>query len=258
MPWKEVSVMDERREFVRFFELGRLGMAEVCRRFGISRDTGYRLVARWRAGGEAGLEDRSRRPLTSPQRTGATLEQVIVALRADHPAWGGRKLARRLVDLGWADLGWADLPQPSTVTEVLRRHGCLETAVPPQRAFRRFEQAEPNDLWQMDFKGHVAAGTGRCHPLTVLDDHSRFALGLEACADERGATVQARLTAIFRRYGLPRRLLCDNGPPWGVPGRTTPAIGWTALGVWLLRLGVRVSHGRPRHPQTQGPDPGQG
>lgn len=88
----------------------------------------------------------------------------------------------------------------------------------------------------------------------MLDDHSRFALGIEACGDEQSLTVKARLTTIFRHYGLPRRILRDNGPPWGVPSRTTPETGWTALGVWLLRLGIRVSHGRPRHPQTQGKD----
>lgn len=114
MPWKDVSVMDERLEFVRMVGLGGLGMAELCRRFGISRDTGYRLVLRWRAEGVAGLEDRSRRPLTSPRRTAAALEQAVIELRDAHPAWGGRKLARRL-----ADLGWVGVPQPSTITEVL-------------------------------------------------------------------------------------------------------------------------------------------
>jgi transposase InsO family protein len=240
--------MDERLEFVRLLDLGDLGMAELCRRFGISRDTGYRLLSRWRAEGVLGLADRSRRPLASPRRTSVALEQAVLELRAAHPAWGGRKLARRL-----ADQGWAQVPQPSTVTAILRRHGCLD-ASERQKPFQRFEHSTANDLWQMDFKGHFPAGPGRCHPLTVLDDHSRFALGLEACADEQSLTVKSRLTAIFRRYGLPRRLLCDNGAPWGVPNRTTPGTGWTALGVWLLRLGVRVSHGRPHHPQTQGKD----
>ena len=89
---------------------------------------------------------------------------------------------------------------------------------------------------------------GRCHPLTVLDDHSRFAVGLEACANERGETVQARLTAVFRRYGLPERMLMDNGAPWG-SDRAHPH---TPLTAWLIRLGIQISHGRPYHPQTQG------
>ena len=101
-----------------------------------------------------------------------------------------------------------------------------------------------------DFKGHFAVGEGRCHPLTVLDDHSRFALGLAACGDERGQTVQGQLTSIFRCYGLPQRMVMDNGGPWG-HDREHP---YTPLTVWLLRLGIAVSHGRPYHPQTQGKD----
>ena len=144
MPWRDVSVMDERLEFVRLHGLGDLGVAEVCRRFGISRDTGYRLVARWRAEGVAGLADRSRRPLVSPRRTAAALEQAVLDLRAAHPAWGGRKLARRLADLGLADLGLAQVPQPSTVTEILRRHGCLDATL-RQKPFQRFEHVAAND-----------------------------------------------------------------------------------------------------------------
>jgi hypothetical protein len=103
----------------------------------------------------------------------------------------------------------------------------------------------------MDFKGHFATAAGRCHPLTVLDDHSRFALGLFACGDEQEATVRAHLTELFRRYGLPERVLCDNGSPWGTSGSGQR---YSALGVWLLKLGIRLGHGRPVHPQTQGKD----
>lgn len=101
----------------------------------------------------------------------------------------------------------------------------------------------------MDFQGHFAAGPGRCHPLTVLDDHSRFHLALIACPDEQGATVQSHLTDLFRRYGLPERILCDNGSPWGTSGSTARS---TSLGVWLLRLGIGLGHGRPLHRPTQG------
>jgi len=132
---------------------------------------------------------------------------------------------------------------------VLRRLGRLDPAPPSTAAFVRFEHDAPNRLWQMDFKGHFATASGRCHPLTVLDDHSRFALALVACGDERDATVRGHLTALFRRYGLPERMLCDNGSPWGTAGSDAR---YSALGVWLLRLGVAVGHGRPHHPQTQG------
>ena len=119
------------------------------------------------------------------------------------------------------------------------------------KPFERFERATPNELWQMDYKGHFAIRQGRCHPLTVIDDHSRYAIGLRACGDEREGTVKAELTAIFRRYGVPERMLMDNGSPWG---SSDAAHRHSALGVWLLELGVAVSHGRPYHPQTQGKD----
>jgi transposase InsO family protein len=238
--------MSQRREFVALARAEGANVSELCRRFGISRRVGYKWLARYRAGGDAGLADRSRRPHRSPGQTRAEIEGKVVALREAHPAWGGRKLRRRLLDLGAQAV-----PAPSTITEILRRNGRLDEAEAAQhKAFQRFEHADPNDLWQMDFKGHFATEQGRCHPLTVLDDHSRYALALAACANERTETVQQRLTAIFRRYGLPERMLMDNGSPWGDDG-THP---YTPLTVWLLRLGVAVSHGRPYHPQTQGKD----
>jgi transposase InsO family protein len=108
----------------------------------------------------------------------------------------------------------------------------------------------PNQLWQMDFKGHVPLGQGRCHPLTVLDDHSRYLIGLRACPNEHQATVQSHLTSLFQEYGLPDRMLMDNASPWGDSGGEP----YTVLTVWLLRLGITISHGRPYHPQTQGKD----
>jgi transposase InsO family protein len=142
-------------------------------------------------------------------------------------------------------------PAASTITEILRRAGRLDgPGTGERRDWVRFEHAQPNDLWQMDFKGHFALEQGRCHPLTVLDDHSRYALEIGACGDERSETVQMRLERVFRRYGLPRRILADNGSPWGTAGGGLH----TRLTVWLLDLDVPMSHGRPYHPQTQGKD----
>jgi len=246
MPWKEVSTMSLRQEFVTLARAGAVNVRELCRRFGISAKTGYKWLRRFRQGGTAALADQSRRPRHSPGQTPAALERAVLDLRQQHPAWGGRKLRARL-----QALGQADVPAASTITAILRRHGQLGGRAGQPRAFVRFEHPAPNDLWQMDFKGHFALADGRrCHPLTVLDDHSRFALGLRACVDERGATVQQELTALFRAYGLPWRMLMDNGSPWG----DDPDNPYTPLTVWLLRLGVGVSHGRPYHPQTQGKD----
>ena len=115
--------------------------------------------------------------------------------------------------------------------------------------WQRFEHDAPNDLWQMDFKGPFQTTASICHPLTVLDDHSRFNLGLRACGNQRHTTVQAALTDIFRRYGLPVRINTDNGAPWGAsrqPGQLTD------LAIWLIRHGIRLSFSRPYHPQTNG------
>jgi transposase InsO family protein len=246
MPWKEVSTVSLRLEFVTLAQHEAVPFRELCRRFGISAKTGYKWLRRFRCGGPAALEDQARRPHHSPGRTGAATERAVLDLRARHPAWGGRKLRARL-----QALGQAEVPAASTITAILRRHGLLGGRAGQPRDFVRFEHAAPNDLWQMDFKGHFALADGRrCHPLTVLDDHARFALGLRACADEQGATVQRELTALFRLYGLPRRMLMDNGSPWG----DDPDNPYTPLTVWLLRLGVGVAHGRPYHPQTQGKD----
>lgn len=247
MPWNEASLMSLRLEFVTLATADGANVRELCRRYQISPGTAYKWIARYRDGGPEALADRPRRPSRSPARCPEAIEAEVLRLRDAHPAWGGRKLRARMIAPGHPDV-----PAPGTTTAVLRRHGRFDPQrAAARRAFVRFEHDAPNRLWQMDFKGHFATAGGRCHPLSVLDDHSRFAVGLAACADEQDATVRGQLTALFRRYGLPDRVLCDNGPPWGTAGSEQR---YSGLGVWLLRLGVGVGHGRPRHPQTQGKD----
>jgi transposase InsO family protein len=245
MPFTGVTAMDRKREFVRLALVEGANRRLLFRRFGVSPTLGYRLLARYGAEGEAGLEARSRRPLSSPGRTPAVVEAAVLEVRAEHPAWGGRKIAAVLKRRGLA------APSPSTVTGILRRHGVeLGAFGGGEATFIRFEHPAPNDLWQMDFKGHVVLRSGRLHPLTVLDDHSRFCPVLAACADERTETVKGHLTEAFERYGLPWRMTMDNGSPWG----NGPGDPFTPLVVWLLEQGIRVTHSRPYHPQTQGKD----
>jgi transposase InsO family protein len=246
MPWQEVCIMSLRRDFIELASSPEANIRELCRRFEISPKTGYKWLARYRAEGLDGLRDRSRKPRSSPAKTSDTVEQSVLDLRASHPAWGGRKLRQRLLNQGHVEV-----PSASTITEILRRHEQLGRRAGLPQAVQRFERPEPNQLWQLDFKGHIPLARGRCHPLTVLDDHARYAVGLFACADERLETVQTQLIIVFRRYGLPDHILCDNGPPWGSAGGPEPHTGLT---VWLLRLGIGVSHGRAYHPQTQGKD----
>jgi transposase InsO family protein len=219
-------------------------ISELCRRFGISRKTGYKWINRFVTEGYPGLADRSRKPKISPTRTSRTLEKAVLQVRQRHQAWGGRKIRRHL-----QNQGWQQVPAASTITAILRRNGWVDPCQSLKRmAWQRFEAKTPNDLWQMDYKGHFAANQGRCHPLTVLDDHSRYSLGLEACSDQKTLTVRQRLIPIFRRYGLPKQMLMDNGSPWGSDKRHT----YTPLTVWLIRQGIGIIHARPYHPQTLG------
>jgi transposase InsO family protein len=232
--------MSQRVEFIARAGHGELRFSALCRQYGISRKTGYKWLQR-----QAGAVELSRRPLTSPRKTPREIEALVCELRRQEPVWGGRKIRDRL-----RLEGVAGLPAPSTITDILRRHGLLRPPLRPQRDLVRFEAAQPNDLWQMDFKGQFETAAGTCYPLTVLDDHSRYLVCLAACPDQQTETVQKALSRVFRIYGLPRRILCDNGPPWGSDAQHR----FTKLCAWLMRLGIQVSHGRPYHPQTQGKD----
>ena len=242
MPWQELSTMTLRDEFTRLAQHEGANVRELCRRFGVSPTTGYKWLSR-RLQGE-GLCDLSRRPHQSPGRCSPEVEAMILGLRGEHPAWGARKLTARLEALGHA------MPAVSTVHAVLHRHGRITPAASEAaQPWQRFEHPVPNALWLMDFKGHVAMQQGRCHPLTVLDDHSRYAIVLQACEAETREAVVTHLTRAFEIYGLPLRMTMDNGAPWGTDGRH-----YTALDIWLMRQGIRVGHSRPFHPQTQGKD----
>lgn len=246
MPWQEIATVDLRAEFVELSHSGTLSFSELCRRYSISRKTGYKWLDRYEEGGIAGLQDQSRRPASQPAHTSPEMEGLIVACRDRYPDWGARKLRKVL-----ATEGHPQLPAPSTITAILRRHQRLSSASPEPMPWNRFEHPHPNDLWQMDFKGHFPLGQQRCHPLTVLDDCSRFSLCLQACGNEQTQTVQRALTDTFRQYGLPRRMTMDNGPPWGAGGGNGR---FSRLTVWLIEQGISVSHSRPYHPQTQGKD----
>jgi len=235
--------MDRRHEFVLLATQEGANIRALCRRFGIAPNTASTWIARYRAEGRAGLADHSHRPHASPSRTTPAQAAQVLAVRDAHPTWGGRKLRRWLLD----HRGTA--PAASTITTILQRHARLDgPRTGEARAYQRFERPAPNDLWQLDFMGHRALQAGRVQPLTILDDHSRFGIGLFACAHERSDLVQAHLITCFRAYGLPTAILADNGPAWGSssPGTLT----W--LEAWWIRLDIRVLHGRYRHPQTQG------
>jgi transposase InsO family protein len=240
MAWREVSVMDQRAEFARLARLEGANRRELCRRFGISAQTGYKWLERGVSGAYA---DRSRRPLSSPLRCPAPVEARVLGVRDAHPAWGARKIAAFLARRG------LEVPAPSTVHAILVRHDRLRPRKGGAPAHLRFERAEPNELWQMDFKGSSTLGNGqKLFPLRVIDDHSRFVPTLAACANETGASVRPWLERSFRCYGLPQAFFVDRGNPWSDAQDTH----WTRFEVWLLKLGIELIRARPYHPQSRG------
>ena len=192
MPWQEMSIMSSRAEFVVLAQVPGTNIRQLCRRFGISSRTAYKWLARYAQAGADGLQDQSRRPRRSPRQTPPAVEAHVQAVRIAHPTWGGRKIHHYL-----RAHGVEGVPSASTITAIVRRQGLLPTDAPAAPAAgRRFEADAPNHLWQMDFKSPLRLPDGVCNPLTVLDDHSRYALGLQACADQTGQTVQTQLIQV--------------------------------------------------------------
>lgn len=242
MGWREVSIVSMRREFVSLANGAEANVRELCGRYGISPTTAYKWIGRSAEPGET-YQDRSRRPQHSPNKTNAVMESKILDIRDAHPVWNARKIRRVLQNRG------EHPPAASTIGQVLKRNGRIsQAASEAAEPWLRFEHAAPNDLSQIDFKGFFETGQGRCYPLTMLDDHSRFAQILKACTNEKTETVKAHLIDSFRRFGLPLQMSMDNGNPWGTPWGDRH----THLTAWLIRLGIRVSHARPLHPQTNG------
>jgi transposase InsO family protein len=242
LTWKVENVSAQRLKFAIRASSGREQMKALCEEFQISRPTGYRWLKRYRECERLEqLAEKSRRPLRSPTRTPALKEQRVIALRQQYPDWGAGKLAELLQR--------EHIPIPRiTVHRILLRHGLVREADRHRAATQRFEREAPNQLWQMDFKGMPEKRPG-CLPLVVLDDHSRYLLGLFETTSTQAAPVQQHLTSIFQRDGLPDAMLMDHGTPWW---NMQSSSGWTWLTVWLMKQGIRVHLSGYRHPQTQG------
>jgi transposase InsO family protein len=213
----------------------------LCEEFDISPPTGYLWLERYRQHGLAGIAEQSRRPQRSPRQTSDALEQRVVELRQRYPDWGARKLQVLLKRDGV-------LLTRSTVHRILLRHGLVREADRHPQAVQRFERAQPNELWQMDFKGpkNWPQAVG---PLSVLDDHSRYLIALQATGGLDGNRVRDALEQAFLRCGVPDAMLMDHGTPWW---NWQSFCGRTQLSLWLMRQGIRLCWSGIRHPQTQG------
>jgi transposase InsO family protein len=244
MSWQESNRVDLRKEFVQQATKEGTNISDLCRRYNISRKTGYKWLDRYRYGGNKLLIDQSTRPHYSPNELPKSLVERIISVREEHPRWGARKIHAIL-----NSSGVEKLPAISTIHKVLEKHGYVNQGNKSVSHLQRFEHEAPNHLWQMDFKGHFEYEKGRCHPLTILDDYSRFSIKLQACTHEDAKTVKPILIDTFRCYGLPERINVDNGNPWGSPLEQAK---YTTLSIWLMRLGITISYSRPNHPQTNG------
>ena len=242
MPWKEFGVKDQRISFVARLLGGRDNMSDLCREYEISRPTGYLWVERFHETGSfQALEEKSRRPHRSPKRTPDELEQKVVQARKQY-GWGAPKL-KIILDGAGVDLS------KNTIHRILKRRGLVEKKVGQEVATGRFERSQPNELWQMDFKGEYVGEPGDCYPLAILDDCSRFSLGVFALSATSYEQVSACLQQVFRRYGVPEAMLMDHGVPWW---GTATVSGLTRLSVDLMVQGIRLCFSGYRHPQTQG------
>lgn len=241
MPWNEVDVQEQRMRFVMRAVGKKERMSALCREFGISRPTGYRWLRRYQGTRRlCALQEKSRRPQRSPRKTGQEKEQRVVALRQE-TGWGAKKLHVLLAEE-------QILLPVRTIHRILERCGMIGEA-PHGAALERFERSAPNQLWQMDSKGKYPLADGACHPLTILDDHSRFVVGLYALPLLTAERAYAGLLHTFRRYGVPEAMLMDRGSLWWA---TANGWGLTWLSVHLIEQGIRLIYGRVAHPQTQG------
>jgi len=248
MPWRECKRMDERLRFVARLLEGEK-MAALCREFGISRPTGYKVFERYRQLGLEGLLDRTRRPYRHANRLPFQVERTIVTLRQEHPTWGAVKIREKLL----RDFPMVPTPAKSTVHAVLDRHGLIE-----QRKRRRHKAqgtplsstSSPNGLWCADFKGEFMLGNRRyCYPLTVSDYSSRFLLACEGLESTQSTFAFAVFERVFKEYGLPQAIRTDNGVPFASPNAL---FGLSRLSVWWLRLGINLERIKPGHPQQNG------
>jgi transposase InsO family protein len=240
MPWSTNTVSELRTAFVHAVRTANRSVAQAAKDFGISRTTAYKWLARFDQ--QQTMHDRSRAPHHSPTRTSDQLEAAVLAVR-DQFGWGPRKITAYLRN------NRRPAPPVRTAAAILRRHHRIAPApVPTPEELQRFERPQPNQLWQLDFKGFVEINRQRIYPLTILDDHSRFLLALQCCLDQTYASAWDVLWDAFGEYGLPEQLLCDNA--FGTHGRAAPGLSW--FEARLIRLGIRPIHGRAYHPQTQG------
>ncbi len=249
MPWMERCVMDLRMRFVVEYDLDELSMAELCRKYNISRKTGYKWLARVDDEGPEGLKDRSRAPRHHPNQIPESIEQAVVDLRCKHPTWGPKKLLKRLQ----SDKPHKAWPSRSTIAAILSRRGLAirrkrrRRVAPREQPFAECDG--PNRVWCADFKGWFRTGDGcRCDPLTITDAYSRYIIRCQIMPDGTYRSCRPLFEAAFREYGLPGAIRTDNGPPFA----SRAIAGLSRLSIWWIQLGIDPERIDPGKPQQNG------
>jgi len=243
MTWGKTDVSQQRVRFVVRACSGQEEVRALCREFQISPQTGYKWLRRYReVGSLAGLQEHSRRPLNSPRRTSAEIEALVVEQRRQRPDWGARKLRVVLEEAG------VEVPT-ATIHRILLRHGLVREADRHRPAVQRFAREAPNELWQMDYKGLPQAISHKVAPLSILDDHSRFLVGLYALPNTGADPLLGCLADVLEHCGVPDAMLMDHGTPWW---NTQARWGLTRVSLWLMKQNIELLHSAVRHPQTQG------
>jgi len=241
MPWRELSKVESRRMFISAVATGKWSIREVCRQFGVSRKTGYKWLNRWNTEGEEGLEDRSRRPKVIRYATDPEVEALLIADRKAHPSWGAPKLCRRLENNGIRP------PPVRTANRILKRAGMIQKRKAKEEDLVRFERSHPNELWQIDHKRAIhGRWARRTVPFVVIDDCTRYCVGIRALPDKGLISTWNALWEFFGQFGLPGSILSDNDQIFH------GTVGPSQFEARLMRLDINVLHGRPYHPQTQG------
>jgi len=251
VPWKETQVTDERMSFIVAYGRGDATMTELCDVYGISRKTGYKVLARFATEGVAGLEDRSRAPHRQGRQTRAEIEAVIVTFKGVHPRRGPRKIKAELSRL----ISGTRWPAASTIGDILKRHGLVVRRRPHHRTPPYTDPLaacrQPNDVWCADFKGWFRTGDGqRCDPFTLSDADTRYLLRCQIVPHPDYHHVGPIMDAAFREYGLPRAIRTDNGPPFasvGLGGLSRLSIIWIKLGIIPERIAPGHPEQNPRH-----------
>ena len=248
MPWKECKPMDERLKFVARYLDGEK-ISALCREFGISRPTGYKIINRYKELGLDGLEDRSRRPYRHANQLPFQVERTILSIKREYPSWGARKIRDKLL----REFPQIQPPAKSTVHAVLDRNGLVG-----RRKRRRYraegmplsDASTPNELWCADYKGEFMLGNHRyCYPLTITDYRSRYLLACEGLESTKAPFAFTVFERVFKEFGVPAAIRTDNGLPFASPNAL---FGLSRLSIWWLRLGIRIERIKPGCPQQNG------